>query len=92
MPMQQPQSKFKLKNEFKVHDFLLLVNTDYLFAKKNTNEFYLLNVQEFGKLSEEDVEKLINAGKKVLVIDTETNEMSVYNIEEQSVATAMLSM
>lgn len=83
---------WKLKNGFKVHEFLLLVDADYLFSKNADEDFYrLLNIAEFGKITEGNVEELIKT-QKVLIINNDTLEMESHNIEESVMLSAFMEM
>ena len=91
--MKKSKMSFKLKNGFKVHIFLQILEADYLFSSTNREDFYrLLNVDELGHLSEDDVENLIDSGKRVLVINNDTLGMTVHNIPEEEVTTALMEM
>lgn len=83
---------YKLKNGFKVHEFLLKVDADYLFSKSKDEDFYrLLNIDELGHIEESQVEKLMKM-KRVIVINNDTMEMTAYNIEDSVLVSAMMEL
>ena len=91
--MDKPDFNFKLKNNFKVHEFVQLAEVDYVFSTSGEDGVYLLlNVEEFGKLSDKDVQKLIDTESRVAIIHNSTLEMFTYNISEEEVTKALMEM
>lgn len=85
-------SVYKLKSGFKVHELLLKINVDYLFSKNDSEDFYrLLNIEEFGHLSEDNVNKL-KRSKSVVIINNDTLQMEVFNIDEDELLQALMEM
>lgn len=85
-------NKFKLKNGFKVHKFLNIIDVDYLFAKSNSEEYYtLLNLEMIGKFSQGTVDGF-KEESRVVVINTDSMEMTTYNIEEEELLKALIEM
>lgn len=83
---------YKLKNGFKVHEFLQKINVDYLFAKNNDEDFYrLLNIAEFGEVSEDSFDKL-KKDNKVVVINNDTLNMETFNIDEGKIVQVFMEM
>ena len=81
--MKKPDFTFKVKNGFKVHEFVQLAEVNYVFSKKRDDDFYLLlNIEEFGQLSEDDVQKMIDTDSRVILINNDTLDMYTYNISE----------
>lgn len=85
--------EFQVQDGFKIHEFLLKVEADYLFSKNKEDSFYkLLNTAEFGKINKADIDKLIETGSKVIVINNDTLTMQAYNIDEDVLMTSLLGM
>lgn len=85
---------FRIKNGFHVHEFLTLMNdkVDYLFSKKENEDFYLLlNIDAVGQFDIETVEKMKEA-MSVVVIKTDKMEMTTHNIDEMEVVNAIMNM
>lgn len=85
-------SVYKLKNDFKVHELLLKIEVDYLFSKSLNEDFYrLLNIDELGHINEASFKALTRA-KKVILINNDTLEMEVFNIDENKLVQAFMEM
>lgn len=83
-------TKYKVKNGFKVHEFIQKVEVNYVFSKAKDEEFYrLLNIDEFGHLDEETVQGLTKK-QRAIILHNDTLEMEVYNIPDEEVASALL--
>lgn len=83
---------FKLKDGFRVHRFLNICDVDYLFAKSNSEEFYtLLNLEMIGKFSQGTVDGF-KEESKVVIINTDSMEMTAYNISEEEILKALMEM
>lgn len=86
-------SKYKLKNGFKVHELLQKIDIDYLFSKSESEDIYrLLNIEEFGTFNKSNVDKLKENGKSVIIINNDTLEMEVYNVDENELVYALMEM
>lgn len=85
-------ANFQLKDGFKVHEFLQGVHVDYLFSKKDDEDFYrLLNIDEFGHITEDNVNKL-KEGNRVAIINDDTLKMETFNIDEGELYQAIMEM
>ena len=83
---------YKLKDGFQVHKFLQLVNVSFVFSiTDNSDEFLLLNLNEFGTFNKAKVDKLTEKNR-VLIINNDTLEMTAYNIPEADMIPALMSM
>lgn len=86
--------KIKLKTPFKVHEFIKLMGNDldYCFSTSNETEgFLLLNLSELGELDAEGINKL-KAGSALVIINNDTMEMETFNIDEDVLMTALMTM
>lgn len=84
--------ELKLKNNFKIADFITYTETDFCFSKKSDDEYWLLNEPTYGIVTREHIDSLINDGLKVLVVDEKTMKMEVENIKSNNVYDALIKM
>lgn len=76
--------EFKLQDGFQPIKYSDDVEADYLFSHSEEDDYYLLlNVETFGHISQEDVEKLIEKKLKVLVVELANNTLYAYNIDSE---------
>lgn len=83
----------KIENNFVVSEFLKLINVDFMFSYHEAdNEFFLMNDDAIGVFYHEDVYKLIESGRRVVVINDKRLYMNAYGIEEVELAEALKNM
>ena len=76
--------EFKLQDGFQPIKYSDDVEADYLFSHSEEDDYYLLlNVETFGHISQQDVEKLIEKRLKVLVVELANNTLYAYNIDSE---------
>ena len=60
--------ELKIQNNFSVGSFMRHVETDFIFSyDKDNDEYKLMNDATVGLFQESDVNKLVSAGRKVIV-------------------------
>lgn len=75
--------EFNVRDKFQPNKFADDVGADYLYSHNDGDDFYrLLNEDTFGHIKSEDVEKLIEHGHKVVVIENDALKAFTYNIDK----------
>lgn len=76
--------EFQLQDGFQPVKYSDDVEADYLFSHNEEDDYYLLlNVETFGRISQQDVGKLIEKKLKVLVVELANNTLYAYNINSE---------
>lgn len=84
------QSVFKLKNNTRISDILNNVDVDYFFNLTKDGNYLLLNEDMWGKFTEQDVMKLAE-NNKVMVLHESALELFTYNIDKQQMIDWLMS-
>lgn len=75
--------EFNVRDGFRPMKFADDVGASYLFSHTGDDDFYrLLNEDAFGHIKSEDVDKLIEAGHSVVVIENDDLKAFTYNIDK----------
>lgn len=79
--MKNNMLEFTVLDGFQPVKYLDDVNADYLFSHQDGDDHYLMmNIEKFGHIGAEEVEKLIEKGSKVIVVEIDEYKMFTYNI------------
>lgn len=84
--------EFNVKDGFRPLKFADDVDADYLFSHTDDENFYrLLNEDSFGHIKSEDVDKLIDHGHKVVVVENSELKTFTYNIDKMLTQQAFMN-
>lgn len=84
------QSVFKLKNNTRISDILNNVDVDYFFNLTKDGNYLLLNEDMWGKFTEQDVMKLAENNKVMVLHESDLN-LFTYNIDKQQMIDWLMS-
>lgn len=82
--------KMQLEDKFSVSDFMSVIDVDFIYAEKD-GRLLLLNQDMYGAISPDIVESQKDLSR-IVVINTATSVMEVYNIPKDEIDQAMLLM
>ncbi|WP_461199424.1 hypothetical protein [Enterococcus sp. N249-2] len=86
------KQEYKLNDGFEVSKFMMLIDVDFIYSTKfGSSDYLLLNQQMFGTFekSQIDNQKLT---KKVIIIYNDTLRMESFNVPEEDLINAFMSM
>lgn len=83
---------YRVNDGFVVSKLLQGVSMDFLYSTNAKGEFLLLNQHAFGNFTWTSINKQIQSGKKVVVINNDTLMLDAYNIDEDTLVNFFLTM